>query len=805
MKKLITLLLTAGFASGVFAQAPNYNITLANNYVYSGQSLSNIWYYVDEFNNEYALVGAQNGISIVNVTNPNAPVQVCQLSGPSSTWREIKTWGNYAYVTTESGSVGLQIVDLNPLPAAPTVSNVYYWTPTISGDQLTTIHALHADAGRVYLYGSDVGVGGVLIADVSTTPTAPVYLGRWNQNYVHDGYVRNNKCYAGHIYDGWFSIMDVSNPASIPTGVPTQSTPGNFTHNTWLATGNDDTLYTTDEVNNSYLTSYDISNPANIKELDRIQSQNAGGGSVVHNTHILNVGGNDYAVTSWYKDGVVITDVGRPNNMVNVAWYDTYTQGSGGGMSGCWGVCPFLPSGTIVATDMSNGLFVLAPTYQRACYLEGVITDFVTGLPINNATTLINTINISDASDATGWYGTGYAVAGTYSVTYSKAGYIPQTVNVTLNNGQVTIQNIQLVPLTTISMGGQVIQSWDNAPVPGARVKIWNATFMFDTITDINGNFTFPSGYAGNYEMIAGKWLYKTNCIANVNITSSTSSLVIPIDSGIYDDFTFDFLWTRTGTATAGLWERGEPLGTTYQSPNDANPDADVTPDCFRNAYCTGNTGQSSSDDDVDGGYTMITSPQFSLLGYQYPKLQYSRWFFNAGGSGNPNDSMRVQITNGNTTVTLETITPSSAPQSTWINRTYYLNSLIPLTNNMRVRVRAVDLPLGHLVEGAFDHFRITDSILVGSSADLQNGHQVIVYPNPFTEQTTVMYALSHGISDGELVVKDMLGRVLFRHAINSTTGDVNLPANLGPGSYLVEIFSQGESLVTPIRILKMN
>ncbi|MCC7303178.1 MAG: choice-of-anchor B family protein [Bacteroidia bacterium] len=447
MKKLYSVFLAILCGTTGFSQVPNHNVTLANNYVYTGQSLSNIWYYVDELGNEYALVGAQNGIAILNVTNPLAPVPVCQLSGPSSTWREIKTVGNYAYVTTESGSVGLQIVDLNPLPAAPTVSDVYYWTPTINSQTLSTIHALHAEAGRLYLYGSNIGAKGVIIADVSGTPTVPVYLGMWNVNYVHDGYVRNNKCYAGHIYAGQFSIMDVSNPASIPTAVPTQTTPGAFTHNTWLATQNDDTLYTTDEVNNSYLTSYDISNPGNIKELDRVQSQNAGGGSIVHNTHIIRKNNNDFAVTSWYKDGIVITDCGRPWNLINVAWYDTYTQGSGSGFNGCWGVCPFLPSGTIVASDMANGVFVLTPTYQRACYLEGTITDFVTGLPINGASVVINTISVNTTSISSGFYATGYHLSGNYTATYSKTGYFPQTVNVVLSNGVVTIQDIQLVPL----------------------------------------------------------------------------------------------------------------------------------------------------------------------------------------------------------------------------------------------------------------------------------------------------------------------------------------------------------------------
>ena len=277
MKKILLTFSAVALTLSIGAQT-NFNITLAAQLTYGGQSLSNICGWVDpQDNKEYALVGAQNGLSIVDVTNPSTPTQIVQIPGPSSTWREIKTWGNYAYVTTESGTIGLQIVDLLALPS-PTLT-VVTWQPVINSQTLEKIHALHIDAGRLYLYGGNVTPGGIIIADISTTPMAPVYLGRYSGSYVHDGYVRNNICYAGHIYDGWFSIMDVSNP-STPVVTATQSTPGTFTHNTWLPPGNANVIFTTDEVSNSYLTSYDISVITNIQELDRIQSQNPGSGSI---------------------------------------------------------------------------------------------------------------------------------------------------------------------------------------------------------------------------------------------------------------------------------------------------------------------------------------------------------------------------------------------------------------------------------------------------------------------------------------------------------------------------------------------
>ncbi|MFN8332397.1 MAG: hypothetical protein U0T81_14465 [Saprospiraceae bacterium] len=53
------------------------------------------------------------------------------------------------------------------------------------------------------------------------------------------------------------------------------------------------------------------------------------------------------------------------------------------------GVSPFLPSSLIVASNIEDGLFILKPDYQRACYLEGLVTDTITGLRINNVSVKI--------------------------------------------------------------------------------------------------------------------------------------------------------------------------------------------------------------------------------------------------------------------------------------------------------------------------------------------------------------------------------------------------------------------------------
>jgi choice-of-anchor B domain-containing protein len=428
------------------------NVAYQGKLGYPGQNLANIWGYAAG-GREYALVGAQNGLSIVDVTDPSAPSEIVQIPGPSSEWREIKTYQNYAYVVSEGGG-GVQIVDLSNLPSPTLNYHSYYGNGTIN-NLLQRAHALHVDEskGYLYIYGSylsnNTNGGRALILNLNADPYNPTYAGKFNstfsgnQNYIHDGYVDNDILYGGHIGGGFFSIVNVTNKSN-PTLVATMNTPSNATHNTWL---NGTTLFTTDETSiGTSLAAYDISNTSNITLLDRIKSHPTSN-SIVHNTHIL----NNFAITSWYKDGFTIVDVTRPANLVQVGNYDFY-PGSGSGYEGCWGVYPYLPSGNIVASGMfaqstdDGELWVFTPTYVRACYLEGTITGTVNNqvVGLNNATITIVGPSVSENSKSDGTYKMGYRQSGTYTVQVSHANFPTWTGSVALNNGMVTSLNVFL-------------------------------------------------------------------------------------------------------------------------------------------------------------------------------------------------------------------------------------------------------------------------------------------------------------------------------------------------------------------------
>lgn len=762
------------------------NVTLRSHLPFS-VALSNIGGYVDSSGNEYALVGTYNGLSIVDVTDPANPVIKFNIPGTNSDWREVKTWQNYAYVTTEGCCNGLQILNLGYLPDS--VPMKYYKGNGAINNQINRIHALHIDAGFAYLYGSDLFSGAAIILDLSN-PWSPNYMGHTPGTYIHDGYVRNDTLFGCHIYDGYFSVIDVTNKAN-PVTITTQNTPNLFTHNSWLNDAGN-VLFTTDEVSDSYLTSYDISDLNNITELNRIQLT-PGSGSIVHNTHTL----NDFEVVSWYKDGIAIVDASHPDNMIVTGSYDTYSQGSGDGFNGCWGVYPYLPSGNLVVSDIDNGLYVLTPTYVRGCYLEGNVTDSVSGSPLNGVTVTILTTSISKQTKITGDYKTGLATAGTYDVQFSKAGYVTKTITgVSLQNGVLTNLNVQLTSFATITATGTVINSNTGAPIANATIHFSNSQFDVTATTNASGQYTLNSFYGGTYDITAGKWGFRNDC-SNQSVTATP--LTIYLTPGYYDDFALDFGWAISGPS-GNTWERAIPVATMNNSAM-ANPGSDVTGDCGDMAFVTDNGGGGPWDNDVDNGATILTSPSFDGTLYTAPRLSYARWFYNGGTTnGQPDDTMSVYISNGTSTVLLERTYAGQPLQSQWVNQNFLLSNFIALSNNMHLIVNISDPgPVFNIVEGGLDNFKIDET--VGLSTVKGADGILNAYPNPFINSITFTLAGNDKLAS-TLVITDITGRVLEQIQVTGTNQKVEMGKTLPAGLYIARLMkSDGTS--TDIKITK--
>ncbi len=440
MKKIFLLIPIAiwiVFMSGPLAKAQGpKNLTILDT-LNIGQSLAGVWHYKHANGAEYALVGASEGICIVDISNPSDINLLMQFPGVSSIWHEVKVLGDFAYAVSEGFDTnnilnGLQIIDLRYLPdSAPTK---FYTGDGVIANQLFTSHTVTADGQTVYLNGHNISAlgRGVIFLNVSD-PWNPVFVGSINNNYCHDSYVRDNKIYTSDIYNGQFSVYDISSQTS-PVLEATQLTPGLFNHNTWLS-DDGQTIFAADEKAAEPLASFDISDLGNISLLDTFFNGNFSANEV-HNVRVL----NDYLICPSYGSQLTIVDAYRPGNLVEIANHAT-----GGYL--CWDADPYTTSGNIIATDMTGIFYVFAPTYQRACYLEGTVIDSVTGISLNGVDVTIQGTGITTLTNPLGKFHTGYADAGTYTVTFAKAGYVSQSWNFNLANGVLDTIHVKLVPI----------------------------------------------------------------------------------------------------------------------------------------------------------------------------------------------------------------------------------------------------------------------------------------------------------------------------------------------------------------------
>ncbi len=741
-----------------------------------GEDGNDIWGYVAPDGTEYAVCGSQNFTRIYNLDDPSAPDEVAMIAGASSIWRDIKSWNQHLYVTTDQGTDGLLIIDMTNAPDSITHT---FWKPSIdingSVDVLRTCHNLYIDENGVcYLAGCNNGNGGAIILDITTDPNEPIVLGAENFRYAHDVFVKNDLLYASEINNGVLSIYDVSDKANpIPLG--SASTTSNFTHNAWLS-DDGNYVFTTDERPDAFVDAFDVSDPSDIRLVDSFQpSETAGNGVVPHNTHYK----DGFLVTSWYTDGVVITDASKPDNLVKVGQYDTYL-GPDGGFNGCWGVYPWLPSGLIIATNVEDvggggSLIVIDATYVKASFLEGNVSSLTTGNPINGVDITIAGPNVNSLSDAMGEYGSGVAASGDFDVTYSHPDYISQTISVSLATGETTVQDVILEQKPTISITGTVLDAGSGLPLPNAIVQYSDGIRNLELVTNSDGIFDVTA-IQSSYTGVVGAWGY-LHLVVSDTIIDNTSGLVYELSQGYQDDFVLDQGWTVTNTATTGFWERGAPVGTTFQG-SLSNVNQDDLFDIGDQAYVTGNGGGGAGTDDVDDGSTVLTSPEINLTTYTKPVIRFKGYFFNAGGAGATNDSLIVELHTADTTITIIEI---SEDIGLWSELSYSLtDDVIDFKNTpFTISFTASDFDPGHLVEAGIDAFKIEEDGSVDVK-DLLTNHDISVFPNPFTDAVTVSLDSDNYTA---ITIYNTIGKLVY---INNdiTNGDTTISIDGPAGVY---------------------
>jgi len=290
-----------------------------------------------------------------------------------------------------------------------------------------------------------------------------------------------------------------------------------------------------------------------------------------------------------------------------------------------------------------------------------------------------------------------------------KTRMVTTLLNATRRTSLLTSTVCQVV--NPIPVTGKVRDAATQVGVPNAKVRFVANGFNYTATCDAQGNFSFANIAAGTYTVYGGQWGYITKQTLNVNVQQGIQPIIIDVNKGYYDDFVLDFTWTKTSTATTGAWVRDIPVGTLNNNVQCA-PGADVTNDFGGEAYVTGNGGGQAGTDDVDGGTVTLISPVFNLATASNPWVFYSPWFYNGGGSGTPDDTLKVILSNGQQTVTLENIRTNVQ----WPQRAFKIRDYLTPTANMTISfVTADNATTPHLVEGGVDLFYITDTVSVAN------------------------------------------------------------------------------------------
>jgi len=366
-RRFAGLVVIAGAVSTAWAQSgdkvtQHSNLNLAALGAGSG---NDCWGYVSPSGREYAIMGLNNKVAFVEITNPANPVIVEQISHSSSTWGDIKVWGHYAYAVTEASNTGIQVLDMADIDNG----NVTL-VKTITSPGRSHNVVLDTDNGFLYTVGSNQGTGTTMCFDL-TDPANPIQVGANSMtlNYMHDaqvmtwtsGNLAGRQLFFGCSESRGVDIYDMTDK-NAPVLVKRVVYPNmSYCHQAWVSEDRrflfvDDELDEGDLLVPTRSLMFNIEDPENAYFMGTFST---GLLAIDHNQYVV----DGFAFQANYRSGLRIFDVSKsPELPFEVGYYDTYPNNNNRGFDGAWSCYPFFPSGTVIISDINRGLFVVDPT-----------------------------------------------------------------------------------------------------------------------------------------------------------------------------------------------------------------------------------------------------------------------------------------------------------------------------------------------------------------------------------------------------------------------------------------------------------
>ncbi len=352
---------------------------------------NDIWGFYDlNDNREYAIIGLRNGVGVVEVTDPTNPRVVGSVASQSTAWRDLKVyqyfdhedhrWKSYAYVTADSASVGTMVVDLRELPdsisAGITSSNdISAHNVYLSNVDYATGVALTGMTPYLHIAGSNQQ-GGSFNSYGLDNPQQPdpVYLNASSSrsNYSHDVSSmivtddrKDTQCILSQAFceiffdfnENNFQIWDKTNNV-LPARLSTTSYQNvSYVHSGWY-TEDKQVVLVHDELDES---NYGLNTTVRLFELSDFRAPSllsiwtGPTRAIDHNGFVR---GNRYYMSN-YTRGMTVIDISDRQDPRDVGFFDTFPVSDNGSFNGAWGVYPYLPSGNILISDISSGLYIV--------------------------------------------------------------------------------------------------------------------------------------------------------------------------------------------------------------------------------------------------------------------------------------------------------------------------------------------------------------------------------------------------------------------------------------------------------------
>ena len=374
-----------GLAAGLY---PCDNIdlyaTMGVNQV-GGGDMNDIWGWTDPLDGkEYVLLGRTNGTAFIDISNPTSPVYLGNLNTNtvSSLWRDIKVYGNYAFIVSEAGGHGMQVFDLTKL------RNVNNPPVNFSADAVYTgfgnAHniVINEATARAYGVGTNTASGGLHIVDISN-PLNPTILGTFSQDgYTHDAqvvtYIGPDAQYQGKevafaCNENTITIVDVDDPTDA-TLISTEGYSGSaYTHQGWLT---EDHKYFVvgdelDEQQSGVNTRTYFFNVEDLNNPFLAGTYTATTSAIDHNLYIK----DGIAYQSNYRAGLRLLDVSNAPNAEEVGFFDLYPSSDAASFNGTWSNYPYFASGVVAVSHIEEGLFLLMPDLPEPCTESCGCTD----------------------------------------------------------------------------------------------------------------------------------------------------------------------------------------------------------------------------------------------------------------------------------------------------------------------------------------------------------------------------------------------------------------------------------------------